>query len=92
MTSSTVIGLPSWKRAADRSVNDTHERSAGVSIVSATRPYSDDGSSVEATVSVSNVVAMPAAGTPLRMKGLRLSNVPMAGSVTLPPFGARGST
>ena len=41
---------------------------------------------------VSNVMAMPAAGTPLRMNGLRLSNVPMAASVTLPPLGACGLT
>jgi hypothetical protein len=73
-------------------VNATHERSGGVSMVSATRPYSDAASSAEATVSVSNVMAMPAAGTPLRMNGLRLSNVPMAASVTLPPFGAFGFT
>ena len=73
-------------------MNATHERSGGVSIVSATRPYSDAGSSDEVTVSVSNVMPMPAAGTPLRMKGLRLSNVPMAASVTPPPLGARGLT
>ncbi len=73
-------------------MNATHERSGGVCIVSATRPYSDDGSSAEVLVSVSNVMAMPTGGTPLRMNGLRLSNVPTPDSVTLPPFGARGFT
>src|SRR5881409_2064556 len=92
MTSSTVMGLPSWKRASGRSVKATHERSGGVSMVSATRPYSDDGSSADATMSESNVLPMPAAGTPLKMNGLRLSNVPVAARVTLPPLGARGFT
>ena len=73
MTSSTVMGLPSWKRACGRRVNATQERSGGISTVSATSPYCANGSSPEPTMSVSNVWPSPAAGTPLRMKGWRLS-------------------
>jgi hypothetical protein len=55
ITSSTVMGLPSWKRAWGRRVKATHERSGAVSMLSATRPYSDSGSSADSTVSVSKV-------------------------------------
>ena len=90
ITSSAVMGLPSWKRASGRSVNVTQERSTGTSTLSAINPYSEDGSSDEATVSVSKSWPAPAAGTPLRMKGLRLSKVPIAASRTSPPLGASG--
>src|SRR5215510_13575131 len=69
MTSSTVIGLPSWNRASGRSVNATQVRSAGISMLSAINPYSDDGSSQDAIVSVSNCCAAAAAATPFKMKG-----------------------
>src|SRR5881628_1232226 len=84
------MALPSWKRASGRSVNVTQERSAGTSTLSAINPYSEEGSSDEATVSVSKSWPAPAAGTPLRMKGLRLSKVPIAASRTSPPLGASG--
>ena len=38
ITSSTVTGLPSEKRASGRSVNSTHSRSGPVSTNSASRP------------------------------------------------------
>ena len=37
-------------------------------------------------------LTMPLAAVPRRMNGLKLSNVPMAARVTLPPFGAFGLT
>src|SRR5262245_3459990 len=86
------MGLPSWKRACGRSVNTTHDRSAGTSMLSATSPYCEKGSSSEATVSVSNTPPRPVAGTPLRTNGFRVSKVPMAASLTLPYFGASGLT
>jgi hypothetical protein len=92
MTSSTVIGLPSWNRASARSVNATQVRSAGISMLSAISPYSEDGSSHDAIVSVSNCCAAAAAATPFNMKGFRLSKVPMAARRTSPPFGASGLT
>jgi hypothetical protein len=61
-------------------------------MLSATRPYWENGSSKELTVSVSKISPRPTAGTPLRMKGLRVSKVPMAASLTLPPLGASGLT
>ena len=90
MTSSAVIGLPSWNRAWRLSVYATHERSAGTSTVSATSPYSENASSLDWTVRVSKIPPMPAAGTPFRMNGLSVSNVPSAASLTLPPFAAAG--
>ena len=53
ITSSTVIGLPSWNRASGRRVKATQERSSGTSMVSATRPYIVSASSAEPTISVS---------------------------------------
>src|SRR5438128_10401807 len=84
------MGLPSWKRASRRSVKATQERSAGVSIVSAIRPYSEKGSSPDWTVSVSKSSPIPAAGRPLSTNGLSVSKVPMAASRASPPLGARG--
>ena len=92
MTSATVMGVPSWNRACGRSVKATHERSGGVSTVSATSPYCANASSLAPTISVSNTLPSPTAGTPFKMKGFRLSNVPIADSVTVPPLGARGFT
>ncbi len=92
ITSSTVIGVPSWKRACGRSVNATHERSSGHSMVSATRPYSVEASSRDDQQSVSQIAVMPAAGTLLTMKGWSELNVPRAPSLTAPPFGALGLT
>src|SRR5437773_5725262 len=42
-------------------------------------------------MSVSKACPRPAAGTPLRVKGLSVSKVPMADSLTAPPLGALGS-
>ena len=45
--------MPSCQRASGRSVNATHERSAGTSIDSASKPYWLNASSAESTVSES---------------------------------------
>ena len=45
MTSSTVTGLPSEKRASGRSTNSTQDRASSVSIDSARSPYRENGSS-----------------------------------------------
>ena len=45
MTSSGVMGLPSWKRAAERSWNVAEEKSSGWLTHSAMSPYSVEGSS-----------------------------------------------
>jgi hypothetical protein len=90
ITSSTVIGEPSWKRACGRSVKAAQERSSGHSMVSAIKPYSVEASSREFQHSVSQIALMPAAGTLLTMKGWSESKVPRAPSRTLPPLGASG--
>ena len=92
ITSSTVIGVPSWNCACGRKVNATQERSSGHSMVSAIRPYSVEASSRDDQQSVSQIALMPAAGTLFTMKGCRESNVPRAPSFTAPPFGAPGFT
>ena len=92
ITSATVMGLPSWKRASGRRVKATHERSPGNSTLSTMRPYWELGSSREPTISDSNTSPMPAAGTPLITKGLSVSKVPSAESRTSPPRGALGFT
>ena len=92
ITSSTVIGVPSWHRACGRSVKATHERSSGHSMVSAIRPYSVEASSRDDQQSVSQIEVMPAAGTLLTMKGWSELNVPRAPSLTMPPLGALGLT
>ena len=92
MTSSAVTAVPSWNFASGRSVYATHDRSAGVSMVSAIWPYSENGSSNDWMVSVSKIWPIDAAALPFRMNGFRLSNVPIAASLTSPPFGAFGLT
>ena len=90
ITSSTVIGLPSWKRACGLKVKATQARSSGHSMVSAIRPYSVEASSREFQHSVSQIEVMPAAGTLFTMKGWSESKVPRAPSRTVPPAGALG--
>ena len=92
MTSSGVTGLPSCQRASRRSVKSTHERSFGVSTVSASSPYSVKGSSALDTSSDSNIEVEPAAGVPFGMKGLKLSKLPSAARRSSPPLGASGLT
>ena len=91
ITSSTVIGLPSCQRASGRKVKATQERSSGISMVSASRPYSVNGSSRACQQRLVKA-AMPAAGTPLMMKGFSVSKVPWAPNLTSPPLGASGLT
>ena len=92
MMSSTVTRVPSEKRASGRRWNSTHERSSGVSIDSATRPYSVNGSSQERAIRLSNTwTRMPQAYLPLVMCGLRLSKPPTSPRTSSPPFGASGS-
>ena len=69
----------------------TQDRSSGTSTASASSPYSEKGSSADWTISVSKSSAMPAAATPFRMKGFRLSKVPRAASLTAPPLGGAGA-
>ena len=45
-----------------------------------------------AVVSVSKIWPIPAAGTPLMIKGLSVSYVPIADNFIVPPFGAFGLT
>ena len=91
MTSSTVMGLPSWKRAWGRRVKATQERSAGhLDRLGARARTAENGSSSDDTVSVSYVAELPTAGTPFRTNGFSVSNVPMAASRTSPPLEASG--
>src|SRR3546814_3189143 len=66
------------------------ERSSGHSMVSARSPYIVKASSSPFTISVS--VAMPAlaAAVPFALKGLKVSKVPSADRISVPPLGALG--
>jgi hypothetical protein len=68
----------------------TKDRSSGTSTDSAMSPYSDRLSSSGAVISVSNTWPSPAAASPLMMKGLKLSKLPIEWRRAKPPFGAFG--
>ena len=73
-------------------VNATQDRSSGISTDPARSPYSVKASSWVPVSRLSKTDPAPAAGTPLRVNGLKVSKVPMADSRTLPPLGAFGFT
>ena len=59
-------------------------------MVSAIRPYCEDGSSEDGAISFSKVRPMPAAVRPLSVKGFSVSYELKAQNLTSPPLGASG--
>src|SRR4051812_2542544 len=92
MTSSGVIGVPSWNRALGFIPNVTDEKSSGYETHSQMRQYSAEGSSRLPTISASYMRPRPPAGSPFTENALRLSNEPSANARSVPPFGASGFT
>ena len=66
-------------------MKETHERSSGHSIDSASKPYSVNASSLDDVVKVSNKFPIPAGEVPFKVKGLNESKEPVELNTTLPP-------